>query len=489
MIDKMDFGLFKQISDQENLSEIFDYELNTFDCVRKPKVTGNISLYDLLMQIKYNFLSGMSIDDYLIPKYVDGKSNPDFTKIKEKISTVCYNATFKGYLNEDNLIAPTNLMFLDIDHFNSKDEALAYKEMIVSKYDWIVSCNLSLSRIGLHIIILVDKIIDKGDFNRKYDLISTFYFEGKLDDGANSLVRHTIIPSDINIYINGNPNVLSIDSMLRKVNAVPATNITKANSNTKEKGSGRESIREEKKKGISTAYTFLPNTDLQAITNDAARDGGLIFEEVFDESRFVDPNIPLYYPEGIGVIEINLIRFNNEKVYEGNRNKTIGGISVRLICLNTNYFKDKPDNQKKSAIMTYMLRLNRKICSPPLPEREVVNSVNSNWNRYVSGKIDVNLLLKIKKAFWSKHSTLTSNEKRSVTAKIKNEPKVTETRKKIADAIKELQYSHEKITQKKVAKAGGLSEPTVKNYWSENKSMVKEINQGLISDSMLFENK
>ena len=484
----MDFELFKYVSGKENLSKIFDCELNTFDCVRKPKVTGNISLYDLLMQIKYNFLSGLSIEDYLVPKYIDGKTNPDFTKIKEQIRTVCYNATFNAYKNEDNLKAPTNLMFLDIDHFNSKDEALAYKEIIISKFDWIVSCNLSLSRIGLHLIILVDKIIDNDDFNRKYDLISTFYFEGKLDDGAKSLTRHTIIPSDINIYINENPSVLSIDYMLRKINAVPATNIIKANSNTKEKGSRSEKKESKRLEGISSAYTFLPNTDLQSITNDSARDGGLIFEEVVDESRFADPNIPLYYHEGIGIVEINLYRFKHEKVFEGNRNKIIGGISVRLICLNTNYFKDKPDSQKKSAIITFMLRLNRKICSPPLPEREVVNSINSNWNRYVSGKIDVNLLLKIKKVFWSKRNTLTPNEKRSITAKIKNEPKVTETRKKIADAIKELQYSHEKITQKKVAKAGGLSEPTVKNYWSENKSLVKEINQGLVSDSMLLEN-
>ena len=61
-------------------------------------------------------------------------------------------------------------------------------------------------------------------------------------------------------------------------------------------------------------------------------------------------------------------------------------------------------------------------------------------------------------------------------------------KKNAAEAIKELQHSHEKITQKKVAKVAGLSEPTVKNYWSENKSLVKEINQSIVSDSMLFEN-
>lgn len=205
MINNMDFEYFKYVSGQENLSEIFEYELNTFDNVRSPHVTGNITLYDLLMQIKYNFLNGLSVEKYLTPKYTDGIKNKVFTEIKESIRTVCYNATFNGYKNENNLIAPTNLMFLDIDGFKSKDETLKYKEMITSRYDWIVSCNLSLSRIGLHIIILVDKITDIEDFNNKYDFINTVYFYSKLDSNAKSVTRHTIISSDINIYINDNP--------------------------------------------------------------------------------------------------------------------------------------------------------------------------------------------------------------------------------------------------------------------------------------------
>ena len=487
MIDNKEFEYFKYVSGKEKLSHIFDYELNTFESVSKPKVTGNISLYDLLTQIKYNLLNGMSIEEYLTPKYINGIKNGLFTKIKEEKKTVCYNATFNGYKDDKNLKAPTNLMFLDLDHFKSKEEALEYKEMIVSKFDWIVACNLSFSRLGLHIIILVDKIIDNDDFNMKYDFISTVYFEGKLDKNAKSLGRHTIIPSDSNIYINDNPNVLSIDSIIKKIYQLglnikdsPITNTSSTNNKSTRGGNIKKDI-------IPTGYTFSPAIELKEITNIAARVDGLCFEELIDENEFTDPNTPLHFPEGIDVIEINLHPYTKQKVREGNRNSTIGGISMRLIYLSTNHCLDKPDNKKKNDIIRYMKILNKQICLPPLTDQEVVNSVTSNWNKYVAGKLDVSKLFVKKRFFWSKRSTLKGKEKTSVTFKIINEPIVMESRQKIKDAIKEVHYSQEKITQKNVAEAAKMHLQTVKKYWTEFKPMVKDMNLGIVSDSMVFE--
>ena len=476
MIDNKEFEYFKYVSGKENLSHIFDYELNTFESVSKPKVTGNISLYDLLTQIRYNFLNGMSIEEYLTPKYINGIKNVLFTKIKEAKKTVCYNATFNGYKDDKNLKTPTNLMFLDLDHFQSKVEALAYKEMIVSKYDWIVACNLSFSRLGLHIIILVDKITDKYDFNLKYDFISAVYFESKLDKNAKSLTRHAIIPSDSNIYINDNPKVLSIDSIIKEIKTLgitikdsPIINTSSINDKSTRGGDKKEEV-------IPTAHTFSHATELKEITNIAARVDGLCFEELIDESEFTDPNIPLHFAEGVDVIEINLHPYTKQKVREGNRNSTIGGISMRLIYLSTNHCLDKPDNKKKNDIIRYMKSLNTKICLPPLTDQEVVNSVTSNWNKYVAGKLDVSKLFVKKRFFWSKRSTLKGKEKTSVTFKIINEPIVMESRQKIKDAIEEVHYAQEKITQKSVAEAAKIHLQTVKKYWTEYKSLVKELN-------------
>jgi len=52
-----------------------------------------------------------------------------------------------------------------------------------------------------------------------------------------------------------------------------------------------------------------------------------------------------------------------------------------------------------------------------------------------------------------------------------------DSRQKINDAIKEVHYSQEKITQKNVAEAAKMHLQTVKKYWTEFKPMVKEINQ------------
>lgn len=481
----MDFAVFKYVSEQENLSGIFDYELNTFNSISEPKVTGNISLYDLLTQIKYKFLNGMSIDEYLTPKYIDGKPNQVFKDIKEKKKTVCYNATFNKYKDEKNLKAPTNLMFLDLDHFNSKEEALEFKKMIIKKYDWIVSCNLSISKLGLHIIILVDKIVDNKDFNRKYDTINHFYFESKLDISAKSLARHTIIPYDNQIYINENPKVLEIDSIVKEVFPLYQTGSVNLfnqsvniNPEVNTKPNTKKSTGGELKKNeiISSPHTFLSKSDIESLANDAARNTGLLFEEVIDESLFDDPNTPLQFPDGVYVMKLNLYPYKDIKVPMGRRNPTLGGISSCLIYLNSNKLQAKPDYKKKSDIIKFMQNLNLKICNPPLTMEEVSNIVDGNWKQYVRGRLNVNKYLKIRRVIWSKRSTLGANEKKSISGKLIHEPDVAESRKKISDAIESIHANNEKIIQDRVIIDYKIGSTTVKKYWSEYKSLVKELN-------------
>lgn len=465
MIDNYDFEDFKTISGMEDLPDFWNTELNTFANISDPpKVTGNISLFDLLYGIGHNFINLTDYSDYLTPKYIDGNLNPVYVEIKNHSKSVCYNSTYNGYKDSKYLKTITNLMFLDIDDFKSREEALAYKEKITRKYDWIISCNLSLSKLGLHIIILVDKISDNEDYNRKYDCISAMYFDNRLDSNAKSLTRHAVIPIDSSIYINYYPKVLNINEILIAINAF-----------SDDKKSTRSAYKEEKI--IYTPYTFSPVKELKETTDIAARVDGLLFEEVFDESEFPDPNIPLYFAEGIDVIEINLHPYKHQKVCEGNRNTTIGGISMRLIYLNTNHLKDKPDNKLKSNILRYMLHLNKMICSPPLQDKEVVNSVNSNWKKYEESSLDVSRLFVKKYFFWSKRCSLKPNEKRSYSGKKKSELTTNSTKEKIADAIEEVHSCGEKVTQTKVAVLSGLNVQTVKKYWgSEFKPLVTELN-------------
>jgi hypothetical protein len=78
---------------------------------------------------------------------------------------------------------------------------------------------------------------------------------------------------------------------------------------------------------------------------------------------------------------------------------------------------------------------------------------------------------------WSCNCDLNGDEKRRITCKIKNEPIVAASRKKIEDAIEDIYLHGKKITQKNVGLCSGLKLPTVKKYWNYYKQKVKELNR------------
>lgn len=459
-----DFDYLKFQYRKENLHNVFGTVLDTFPHITGAAVTGQTYLWDVLQKIKHNLAYDIDPGTYLINKYVNNGRNDVYDQRKEQLPAVCYNARFNGYKDTDHLKSITNLMFLDIDDFQTKEIAIEYKQKIIAKYDWIVACNISLSKIGLHIIALVDRIVDNEDYNAKYDFISSTYFDNLLDKTSKSLTRYTVIPFDYDIYINESPSVLNIDQIITEHRkGIPSAYNSENESlisNDKEKGirsvhKGREII--------YTPYTFFSNSHINQIMNDAARNYKLKFKQEVDEKYFKDPNIPIYVREGIDVIEVRLFQLRDIKIFEGNRHNFIGALTVKMIYLNAG----SPDNNDpilRRDILKFVQHINKSICSPPLTYDEVIKSYNANWKRYKEGKIDFSRYFEKKRSFWSKQSTLTANEKRKVTCKIKNEPIVEETKRRIWDAIETLTASDRKITQSQVALISGLSLSAVKKY-------------------------
>ena len=470
MNNNFDFGLTKYRYDLENLDPVFATKLDLFACIAEPTVSGSISLFDLIEMIRYNF----NTETFLIHKYLDdNKTNPVYDEIKLSSPTVCYNANFNGYKDLKHLISPTNLMFLDIDGFKTNQEAEAYKNDIVLKYNWIIACSLSMSRLGMHIIIFVDKILNNADYNSKYKHISTKYFDGKLDLNALSLSRHAVIPYDQNIYVNYNPIVLNTEDIIKFIEESVCSESSEistcSNNNDKSICSSNK-----KEKVISTPCTFLL-PEIDQIMNDSARKDGLRFSIPLDESYFTDPNIPKYFYEGREVVEINLHPFKKSKVADGHRTTSIGAITMQMIYLNAASMS-KTDLTTKEAIQKFMSMVNRKICNPPLSHREVINSFNSNWQRYLDGDMDFANCFKLKKAFWSPLCTIHGIEKLKVTCEFRDRPTKADSRKKINDAIGIVNGRGKKVTQKNVAACAGMNVQTVKKYWNEFKSQVKDLN-------------
>jgi len=457
-----DFNYLKFKYGKEELPELFGISLDTFPNVTRASVTGHMYLWELLNKIKYNFAEDINVEHLLIDKYVDGRLNPAYSENKEQLPATCYNAVFYGYKNCDNIKSITNLMFLDIDDFGTTEEVNAYKDYITTKYDWIVSCNLSLSRLGLHVIALVNNINDNEDFNRKYEFVSTTYFDGLLDPNSKSLTRYSIIPYDLNIYINESPNVLDIDSVMEEIKK------------------GIRSVHKEREE-ICTEYTFSSSTPLKQTVNESARKNSLRFKQEADESFFVDKNVPLYYPEGIDVIEVNLFPYHDHKISERKgisslRASFIGSLTVKMIYLNA-VSPSRPIKDIRKDILRFIMKINGTICDPPLPYNQVINSYNDNWKKFIAGELDFRRYFKKQRAFWSRECTLNSNEKRKITCRIKNEPTVKETKRKIKEGIESLWKNGEKITQQNVTKICGLKLPTIKKYrayFHECKNLITE---------------
>ena len=494
MNELQDFNYVRCLYEKNNLPDVFGTVLNSFPDITGATVTGQIYLWELLQKIKYNFAEDIDVEHLLTDKYIDGAKNPVYEEKKKKLPAVCYNAVFNGYKNIENVRHVTNLMFLDIDDFGSYDEVTEYKNHIIQKYDWIVACNLSLSRLGLHVIILVDNITGNNDFNSKYDYISTAYFDKMLDPVSKSLSRYAVIPADYNIYINENPKVLEIDKILNQeekgIRSVYNTNAIDNEKgicsayNTNDEGI-EEGIRSayKKREEIYTPYTLCSNSSLNQMMNDSAREQNLIFRQTIAESSFKNPDIPLYFPDGMDVMEMNLFALKDRKLMESRgtsakRLSFLGSITVKLIYLNA-VTPLKPIKEVRRAILRFVVSINKKYCEPPVPHREVLNSFNANWKKFKKGELDFSNYYTKKKAFWSQRSTLSSNEKRKITCTLKNEPVVIESKRKILEAIAILNNKGEKITQKKVGSMPGLTLSLVKKY----RKFFKECRDAIVAAS------
>jgi len=496
MNNLQDFEYLKFQHHKENLHDVFGTVLNTFPHITGATVTGQVYLWDVLQKIKYNLANDIAPDTYLLHKYINGIRNTAYDERKEQLPAVCYNARFDGYKDTKHLNSITNLMFLDIDDFPTKQEALDYKKQIIANYSWIVACNLSLSRLGLHVIALVDIIQGSTDYTNKYKFISSAYFENRLDKNSNKLIQYAVLPFDYDIFINPSPEILPIEQIYSEnTKGIRSAYIQGSNichSSIDEKGissayiiDGKSSISFNNEvsirsvhKGreiICTPYTFFSNSHLNNLMNDAARDYKLKFKQEVKEEWFQDPNVPIYFREGIDVIEVRLFHLKEKKIFEGNRHNFIGALTLKMIYLNAGS-PEIDDPIVRRDILKFILHINKTICEPPMTFDEVIKSYNANWRRYKQGEIDFSKHFIKQRAFWSKNSTLTTNEKRSVTSKIKNAPTVENSKRRIWEAMEQLSANQEKLTQPKVAELSGLSLSAVKKYRKEYREFKKMLN-------------
>jgi len=465
---------FVLMENGNELDPVFETLIDVIDSVKNPEVIGRMSLIDIFDFIKRGHLFYPESVKKIISLRNNPKGQQKYDEIKTSMPACCYNACFHNYKKLENIYYITNLMFLDVDGFGSREDALEYKNTIIKKYDWIIACYESISRTGLHIVIKVDRILDNQDFNEKYEYINKTYFSDRLDKYAKSLTRSAVISNDTDIYINLTPSTLILND---KKDIFKKIIIDK----NEDKKSTTESIEE---KIIKSYYTFLE------IENDAADDFieekkaiyrflrliRLKFKVELNPDLFDDPNEPLYNWSGWDVAELNIYPYLKKKIHEGNRTYVLGKVAQILIYLNGM----RPE--MKNQIVKFIHHFNNRFCSPPLSYIEVKKSFDYNWNKFIKGEMDFSSVIKKKRSIWSPECQLNRQEKISKSLVLYHKPLKEKKKNKILEALNSIHENNNKITQKEVALITGFSIATIKNYWKlfpEIKERVNELNLSL----------
>ena len=169
------------------------FTLNTYKCVKKPKIFSNLDSEEWFNLIKHSPYS---------EKITQARNGElDYDSIKESIPCVTYNFLFNQYKTDANIINGTGLMYIDIDdpRFNI---STIDKQKVHSYYR-------SFGGNGYAIIVQVSGLT-LNDYRATYNYITNDLgvFE-YADKGAVKASQYNVLSYDSNIYYNKDSFVYS----------------------------------------------------------------------------------------------------------------------------------------------------------------------------------------------------------------------------------------------------------------------------------------
>jgi len=165
-----------------------------------------ISIFKKITDVNNPFNKDVS---YALKRIQEGKSkdfveqlrlmNPeDYAKNKSKLPVVCFNGKFKSR-SITGLIEHSGLIILDFDKFKTKDEAIEFKNSILSD-EYIYSVWISPSALGVKILVKIPGITEnhKGYFQS----LKKYFNHPNWDDSGSDVSRTCFESYDPDIYIN-----------------------------------------------------------------------------------------------------------------------------------------------------------------------------------------------------------------------------------------------------------------------------------------------
>lgn len=276
------------------------------------KNIGQLTVTDLINQIKNNSQSlDINFIRFLISE--NGKEDKTASKLKAELPAFTPNSYSENGWRSAKRLNSTGYIYFDFD-FDTIDEANDFKEKVKS-IPYVFSSWLSVSNRGIGLLFKVDQQkVNLFNFKSYWNKINDQFFNGKSDSKTCDFKRLNIISYDPNIYVNEYP--VEYDEPVEYVSSI-------------------------------RYKTELP------------------FELVDHTKPYTNVDHPS--------ITIDLYKLKRFKIKIGQRNSTLGAISMQLIFLNpeANYLQ----------ILNTVKMINRYYTVEPLSDKEVTNLVKANWNK------------------------------------------------------------------------------------------------------------
>lgn len=412
----------KSESFSPEISKKTEFRVNTFLGIKKSKVQDLISVEEILRTIK----NGDSHLSLIEEARKIGKGNDGYVYIKTyKLPTCRFNFQYKDYAIDNNIVAPTGLIYLDAD----ETDIIPDSEYVFAKWR-------SLSNTGYGILVKVENLT-LTNFEETYNQLSKV-IGIKSDKGARKPNQQNVLSYDSNLYYNPDSNTYTCIEK-EEIKKVSFSNIKKG------------------KICISSNDTFFKNED-----NASYRDNNI--DEYF-KGEFADAPFLVFSDEKTKICQ-PFIPYKTI-IKEGQRNNTMLSFLTMHASLNLNCDRD--------YLMEMSNHLNYKM-HPKLPKSEVNSIIRNVLKKRDEGRLEM-YLNKERRILFNPKIKFSSEEKRQITGREIGKIRSDKTSQLIYDSIESWDFeANGKITGEKVANLSDKSLTTIKRYWSKFKDYVKDLN-------------
>ena len=386
--------------------------------IKSPQVLGTLTIDECLRRIREG-------DEYLTQIELArayGKGNSEYVRIKTwELPTFRFNFTFDSYAVNKNIIAPTGLIYIDVDNCDK-----------ITESDYIFALWKSLSSTGYGILAKVDNLTPEN-FRYVYEEISEKIGIDS-DVGARRATQQTVLSYDENLYFNPDSTTYSYKA-------------------DKKVSHTTNSIKEKEKKclGVNETY-FTYNTSKIRFNNidDYFIDNDKTYIYFKDKKELIcKPYIPSI-------------------VKKGRRNITLFYYLSQIVALNyyihKNYLKAISDS------------INIHNMKPKLSDNKIDGVIKSVLKKKREGSLKM-FLNKERRFLFNPDKKLNHKEKMKIIGRESSLTTKKKNREMIKVIIEDWDFQVEgKITQVKVAKIWGRSSSTVKRYWHNFKEHIGDLN-------------